>query len=87
VRHRKAHRLTRVEKANGFDIYKVQFLQIQNCRRFAKLDFGFNLIQLFRAKVSAKPNPQPGPFNLERHEVAAPEYMNADAMQGPLRIH
>jgi hypothetical protein len=68
VQHGNTLRFTRVEKANGFDIYEGQFLQIQNCCGFAKLDFGFDLIQMRRPKLSTQPNPRSGPFNPERHE-------------------
>ena len=68
MQHGNALRFTRVQKANGFDIYEAQFLQIQNCRGFAKLDFGFDLIQMLRPKLSTQPNPRSRPFDPERHE-------------------
>jgi hypothetical protein len=83
VHYRYLFRLTPVEKANTFDIYEVQFFQIQNCRRFAKLDFGLNLIHVLRPKVSTQPNPRSEPFYPERHGFPAPS--TSMGMQGKAR--
>jgi hypothetical protein len=68
VDHRNPVRFTAIKKANGFDIDEVQFLQIQNHWCVAKLDFGFDLIQVLSPKIAAQSNPRSGPINLERHE-------------------
>jgi hypothetical protein len=81
VQHGNSFRFTLVEKANGFDIYEGQFLQIQNCWGFAKLEFGFDLIQVRRPKLSTQPNPRSGPFNPERHENRGSEVASM-GMQG-----
>ena len=68
VQYQDALRFTRVEKPNGLDVYLIQLLQIQNGWRFAELNFGLYLIQMFRPKFPTQPNPLLGPINLERHE-------------------
>jgi hypothetical protein len=67
VQDRDPLRLTRIEKTNSFEIYKVQFLQIQNDWRFAALDFGFDLIQVPNSKLAAEPKSPLDPFNPQRH--------------------
>jgi hypothetical protein len=64
-------RLTCIEKANTFEIDMIQFLQIQNDRRFAALDFGFDLIQVSNSKFAAEPNHPLNPLNPQRHFFAA----------------
>ncbi|MGC1478283.1 MAG: hypothetical protein WA804_20715, partial [Terriglobales bacterium] len=66
-------RLTCIEKANTFEIDKIQFLQIQDDWRLAALDFGFDLIQVLNAKFAAEPNPPSHAFNPQRHSLPAPE--------------
>jgi hypothetical protein len=67
VQDRDPLRLTRIEKTDTFEIDKIQFLQIQNDWRFAVLDFGFDLIQLPNAKLTAEPKSPLDPFNPQRH--------------------
>jgi len=56
VQHRDALRLTRVEKANTFDIYEIHFLQIQSYSCSESLDLCLHLIKVLRSKRSAQPN-------------------------------
>ena len=70
MNHRNALRLTRVEKTNSLEIYKVQFFQIQNDWRFAALDFGFDLTNVPKSKFTAEPDPPFEPFYPQRHLVA-----------------
>jgi hypothetical protein len=67
VQDRDACRLTLIEKTNAFEIDKIQFLQIQNDRRIAALDFALDLIQMPNSKFAAKPNPPLAPFNPQRN--------------------
>jgi hypothetical protein len=69
VQDRDPLRLTRIEKTNSFEIYKVQFFQIQNDWRFAALDFGLHLIQIPESQFAAEPNPSLGSFNPQRHSL------------------
>ena len=62
-------RLTRIEKANTFEIDKIQFLQIQNDWRFAALDFGLHLIHIPGSQFATQPNPSFGSFNPQRHSL------------------
>jgi hypothetical protein len=73
VQNRYPLRLTCIEKANTFEIDKIQFPQIQNDWRFAALDFGFDLIQVPKSKFAAEPNPPLDLFNPQRHFLLAPE--------------
>jgi hypothetical protein len=73
VKDRDARHLTRIEKTNTFEIDEIQFLQIQNDRRLAALDFGFDFIQLPDPKFAAEPNAPLNPFNSQRHFLPAPE--------------
>src|SRR5438132_11430279 len=77
VQDRDPLRLTRIEKTNSFEIYTVQFLQIQNDWRLAVLDFGFDLIQLPNAKFTAEAKSPWDPFNRQRHCSPDPETMTA----------
>src|SRR5713226_4475309 len=86
VQDRDPLRLTRIEKANSFEIYKVQFLQIQNDWRLAVLDFGFDLIQLPNAKFTAEPNSPLDPFNPQRHFLPAPEDSEGSAGRRPFAV-
>src|ERR1700746_2428463 len=83
VQDRDACRLTRVEKTNAFEIYEIQFLQIQNDWRFAALDFGFDCIQVLNSKFAAEPNPPLDPFNPQRHFLPAPEDSDGSAGRRP----
>src|SRR5580704_10307584 len=69
VQDRHPLRLTRIEKTNTFEIYKVQFLQIENDWRFAALDFGLHLNQIPESQFAAEPNPPFEPFNPQRHSL------------------
>src|SRR5579864_9069952 len=63
VQDRDPLRLTRIEKTDTFEIDKIQFLQIQNDRRFAVLSLGLDLIQMRDSKFAAEPNPSFESFN------------------------
>jgi hypothetical protein len=52
VQHRDAFRLTRVEKANGFDIHEIHLLQIQSHSWPATLDLSLQLIKVLSSKPS-----------------------------------
>jgi len=86
VQDRDPLRLTCIEKTNTFEIDKIQFLQIQNDRRFAALDFGFDLIQVSNSKFAAEPNPPLNPFNPQRHFLPAPEDSDGSASRRPFAI-
>jgi hypothetical protein len=55
VQYRDAFVFTRIEKANGFDIDKIHFLQIQGYWS-ATIDLGLYLTKMVRSKRSAQPN-------------------------------
>jgi hypothetical protein len=86
VQDRDSLRLTRIEKTNSFEIYKNQFLQIQNDWRLAALDFGFDLIQLPNAKFTAEPKSPLDPFNPQRHFSAGSGDNDGSASRRPFAI-
>jgi hypothetical protein len=86
VQDRDSLRLTRIEKTNSFEIYKDQFLQIQNDWRLAALDFGFDLIQLPNAKFTAEPKSPLDPFNPQRHFSTGSGDNDGSASRRPFAI-
>ena len=79
-------RLTLIEKTNSLEIYKVQFLQIQNDRGLAALDFGLDLIQLSNAKFPAEPKSPLYPLNPQRHCSTGSGDSDGSASRGPFAI-
>lgn len=81
MQHRDALILTRIEKANGFDVHKIHFLQIQGYWS-AAMDFGLHLIKTVRSKVPAQPNSSStfstNPFDLQGHGVSDSELLLTD---------
>jgi hypothetical protein len=73
VQHGDPLRLARVEKANSFDIYEIQLLQIQSYCWSVTLDLRLHVIKLFSSKLPAQPNPRSAftrnPFNLQSHRL------------------
>jgi hypothetical protein len=67
VQHRYALRLTRIKKANAFDIHEIHFFQIQSYSWSTTFDLGLDLINVLRSKLLAQPNPR---FALTRKPVA-----------------
>ena len=71
MQHRDAFVFARIEKANGFDIDKIHFLQIQGYWS-ATIDLGPYLAKMVRSKRSAQPNSSSvfarNPFDLQGHE-------------------
>ena len=71
MQYRYALGLTRIKKANAFDIDEIHFFQIQSCSRSATFNLGLDLINVLRSKLPAQPNPwfalTRNPFNLQRH--------------------
>src|ERR1700730_1886455 len=86
VQDRDPLRLTRIEKTNSFEIYKVQFLQIQNDWRFAALDFGLHLIQMPESQFAAEPNPPFEPFYPQRHVYRLRKTVTHSASHRPFAI-
>jgi hypothetical protein len=72
VQHRNALRLTRIEKANTFEIDEIDLCQIQSDSASATPDLGFHLIKVLRPKLPAQPNPRSALagnlFNLQHHQ-------------------
>jgi hypothetical protein len=54
MQHRDTFVLAGIEKPNGFDVHEIDLLQIQ-CDRLSTADFGLNLIEMVRSKLSAQP--------------------------------
>jgi hypothetical protein len=54
VEHRDPFVLAGIEKPNGFDVHKIDLLQIQY-RRLSMADLGLYLIEMVRPKLSAQP--------------------------------
>ncbi len=50
MQHRDTFFLARIEEPNGFDVHKIDLLQIQYSRLFAA-DLGLNLIEMVRSKL------------------------------------
>jgi len=86
VQDRHPLRLTRIEKTNCFEIYKVQFLQIENDWRFAALDFGLHLNQIPESQFTAEPNPFFEPFNPQRHVSTGSGDNDGSASRRPFAI-
>src|SRR5258708_158037 len=56
VQHRDALRLTRVEKANTFDIHETHLLQVQNYAWSATVDLRLQFLQMLRSYSSNQPD-------------------------------
>src|SRR5579862_7630958 len=86
VQDRHPLRLTRIEKTNCFEIYKLQFLQIENDWRFAALDFGLHLKQIAESQFTAEPKPFFEPLNPQRHFSTRSGDNDGSASRRPLAI-
>src|SRR5258708_19305768 len=80
VQDRDACRLARVEKTNTFDIYQIEFLQIQRDAWSATLDLRLQLIKVLRSKLPAQTNPSAALVSnlsdLQRHGLCSEEQPN-----------
>jgi hypothetical protein len=54
VQNRDTFVLAGIEKPNGFDVHKIDLLQIQY-GRLSTADLGLYLIEMVRSKLSAQP--------------------------------
>jgi hypothetical protein len=77
-------RLTLVKETDAFHIYEIEFLQIQNDRGWAALDFAFDLVQMLKSKIAADSNPPAHRVNSQGHRIPAPEDTLALAIVLPL---
>src|SRR4029077_2910774 len=71
VQHRDPLRLTRVEKANAFDVHEIHLLQIQSYSWSATLDLRPHLVKVLRSERPAQSSPRSAlarkPCNSQRH--------------------
>ena len=51
MQRRYARHLTRIKKANAFDIHQMHFFQIQNYLWSTAFDLGLDLINVLRSKL------------------------------------
>src|SRR5258708_7913279 len=80
VQNRDPCRLTRVQKANTFDIHQIEFPQVQRDACSATLDLRLQLIKVLRSKLPAQTNARlalsSNPLDLQRHGLCSEEQPN-----------